>query len=139
MSKKLEWKLTNNKAAMVGFYREFPLYTIELTLNLDPHSFDELVFGRVVACAHPHWAKLCENKGFNPKGVLVKSAEDNLQPSEVSSEFRVTSDLVRDDSDAVKFMKQLQKRADIDFAFRQRHIKVLPANANAEPGGEKPV
>ena len=137
MAETLDWKITNDKDAMVGFYRNMPLYKIELTINLDPRSFDELMCGRVVAQATAQWGKLCENNGFNPKGVMVKSADDNLTPRDVCAGLNVTSGLVKDDAQKVKLFKQYQKKIDADFAFKAKHINLTPTKAKDKSGDGK--
>ena len=128
MTEKLNWKVTNDRDKMVGFYRGYPLYQIELTTNDNPQTFNQMLRGRVVAYSHPHWAKLCENSGFSPTGVQVSGPDSDLPLAQVNSEFRVVSELHDDVEKTWRFMEEFQALADIDFSYRCNHIDVTATN-----------
>ena len=125
MTQKLNWKMTNDRDALVGFYRDYPLYKIELTANEDPKTFNELFLGYVVAYSHPCWAKLCENLGFSSNGEQVSGPDSTLSPGEVNSTFRVTSELLHNTQDVGKLMEEFKGKADLDFAYRRQHVDVM--------------
>ena len=136
MSVKLNWKISKDLSVMVGFYRDAPLYKIELSFDEDPLEFNDMLMGRVVAYSLPRWTALCENQGFGGDAegatmLLTREPPDNI--IEIHAEFRIASEPVNNPKDIEKYMKEYRELINTDFAYRSRHIAnmIEPDKSNA--------
>ena len=137
MTEKLTWKINKERTRLRGFYRELPLYSIEVAESPDPKSLDEFSLPQVVAYSEPRWERVCVHQGFNPDGGAVESLETTQSPAEISPRFYGCSDFIRTETDVQKYMIELRDLANIDFAFRIKHVEPESKTIESKGGGRE--